>query len=752
MKRNSWAVVAAATLWAAPVFAQEDGDVPEKGVARISLINGDVKVRHGDSGDETAGAVNAPLLGGDRLSTDASSRAEVQFDFANVLRLGPMTEVRMGELADRRYEVQIAMGMVMVRVMRDNQANFEINTPSVSVRPTRRGSYRITVFPDGSSEITARSGETEVFTPRGSEVLRAGKTMRARGDAADPEFQVANEAPLDEFDQWNTNRDRDLDRSVSSRYVPADVYGVEPLDAYGSWVYDAPYGWVWVPRVDPGWAPYRVGRWSYVNYYGWTWLSGDPWGWAPYHWGRWYQGARGWSWYPGAFGPRYYWRPALVAFFGWGSGNFNLGVGFGGGWGFGNLGWVPLAPYEVYRPWYGRWGGGRNNITIVNNTNITNIYRNARFNGGRGGNGITSVRSGDFGRGRIDDGNFVRAGERDLRNVGDVRGGVPFEPNGDSRRYVDRNVDARSFPRSDENRQFFRRGNSPAANVNADPGNRRGPSFAGGAVDPGPTRGNVRTGGDTPVAGPVDAGGGNRGFRRFGAPDTGNTGIANGGGSGGFDRGSLRQGGEPDNAPRTDGRGNNGWRRFDPSTNTSPRNRGGDVSIAPPSADRGFRSAQPDAVGNPRSRGGFRGEAPANPTQDGWRVFDGRNGARAAQPLPQPVPESSPRTDGGFSRRNRGDFSPAPINPPAQSFPQFSSPRMRGNQQPVQISPPIVRDRGNFNRGGGGGGGDIGRRSMSSGGFGSARPMGANPAPRGGGGGGDGRAEGGGGGPRNRGR
>ena len=113
------------------------------------------------------------LLTGDRVYTSGNSRAELQFDFANLLRLGPMTEVRMGELADRHYEIHLASGLVMVRVNQDNQAQFEIDTPSISIRPTRRGSYRIEVLPDGTSEITVRSGEAEIFSPQGSETLGA---------------------------------------------------------------------------------------------------------------------------------------------------------------------------------------------------------------------------------------------------------------------------------------------------------------------------------------------------------------------------------------------------------------------------------------------------------------------------------------------------------------------------------------------------------------------------------------------------
>ena len=111
-------------------------------------------------------------------------------------------------------------------------------------------------------------------------------------------------------------------RSIAPRVIATsvpDIVGAEDLDQNGRWNNDPQYGNVWVPNVDPGWAPYRVGRWVDEPYYGWTWVSGDPWGWAPYHYGNWYMSSFGWAWYPGPFGGRHYWRPALVGFFGWGA-------------------------------------------------------------------------------------------------------------------------------------------------------------------------------------------------------------------------------------------------------------------------------------------------------------------------------------------------------------------------------------------------------------------------------------------------
>ena len=182
-----------------------------------------------------------------------------------------------------------------------------------------------------------------------------------------------------------------------------------------------------MPNNEPSdWAPYRDGSWQDVDYYGWSWVGNEPWGWAPYHYGNWYRASFGWAWYPGAIGPRHYWRPAMVGFFGFGEPGFGVSLGFG----YGNVGWVPLAPFERYHPWYGRGFVGGRNVAIVNNTNIANIYRNARFSGA-----VTAVRAADFGRAGVGRNAFVRPNSAELARAGVVSGGTPFAPSRTARGY-----------------------------------------------------------------------------------------------------------------------------------------------------------------------------------------------------------------------------------------------------------------------------------------------------------------------------
>ncbi len=68
-----------------------------------------------------------------------------------------------------------------------------------------------------------------------------------------------------------------------------------------------------------------------------------------------------------------------------------VGIGIGVG-GFGNIGWVPLAPYEAFHPWWGAaYAGGLNRGVSITNINVTAAYRNARV-----ANGISGMAAGDL--------------------------------------------------------------------------------------------------------------------------------------------------------------------------------------------------------------------------------------------------------------------------------------------------------------------------------------------------------------------
>lgn len=435
------AILAASTALLAQQPQQPDPagqvDEPGRAVARLGIVNGDVSVKRGDSSDWQAAAINAPLMSGDQIAVTAGGRAEVELDSSHFLRISGDTEVRLADLDNGHYQVQLSHGTVTWRVLRQTQIPAEVDTPLVGVHPGPQSTVRVEVDTDGTSHITVRHGEADVSTDKGSEKVAENTTMDVRGSISDPEFQEVAAAARDEWDGWNDQRDNYLLRAQSQRYVTSDVSGVEDLDPYGRWNYDPAYGWVWQPTVAASWAPYQNGQWVWEDYYGWTWVDYAPWGWAPFHYGYWYNRVGfGWSWYPGSRIGHVWWRPAMVGFFGWGGGGFGIGVGFG----FGNVGWIPLAPHEVFRPWYGRGGFGGGavlNAGVVRNANIIGTFRNASAVGG-----VTAVSAADFQRGNFR--NTVAVDRATLSQASLVRGTVPMTPTSQNLRFSNRTASVQS--------------------------------------------------------------------------------------------------------------------------------------------------------------------------------------------------------------------------------------------------------------------------------------------------------------------
>ena len=350
MQTQSFWVRAFASIigFAALVFSAAASADPPSRVARLGYLAGAVSLSVAGEDAWDQATLNRPLSIGDRLWVEEGARAEIQ-DGGTLIRMHASTGISVLNLDDASTQLQLTQGSLNLRVRRlaPNQV-FEVITPQLALTLRQRGDYRIAVDPQGNlTDVIVRSGQAEVSGPGAGYLIDAQQRYRFRGnDLRDNEFLAAPRP--DEFDQWASERDRALDRSVSARYVSRDVIGYQDLDANGVWGVDATYGNVWYPnQVGPDWAPYRDGHWTWIAPWGWTWVDDAPWGFAVSHYGRWANLGNRWAWVPGPMRARAYYAPALVAFVG--GDNFGLAISSGNG---GGIGWFALAPREVYRPSY----------------------------------------------------------------------------------------------------------------------------------------------------------------------------------------------------------------------------------------------------------------------------------------------------------------------------------------------------------------------------------------------------------------
>jgi FecR protein len=655
------------------------------GVARVSLIHGDVSTQRGNATDWSAAALNAPVVAGDRVSTGDKARTELQLDYANMLRLSEHTQANINTLTRSQIQIQLGRGMANYTVLKNSDADAEIDTPNVAIRTNRReSSFRILVTADDHTEVLVRKGEVEITTPQGGTRVGEGQFITVQGAGDQSQYKIGEAPARDDWDQWNTDRDNVI-RNAASRRRTNDYYvGAEDLDNHGTWSEVPDYGQVWRPNVADDWAPYRDGRWVDEPNWGWTWVSSDSWGWAPYHYGRWMMYDNAWAWWPGpAYGNPFYrpiWAPAYVSFFGYGGG---VGFGFGGGWG--SIGWLPLGPCDRFHPWYGRYGGrfGEVGFNAYNRGGFAPLHGGTRFSNVnlalhdqhfRGG---TTVSGREFGTGHMRPQPMSHAA---FQNAHFSTGRLPVTPSRESFSASGRPAAASTTRNVSQNQHFF----SARGNGNGAASSR---SLALGR--PQVANGNGRFGqsGQNGVTGSRSIGPVNNAQSR---PET---------------RGNSNLGSAP---ARNNGNSNGGgWQRFSPMP-------------ARPSSESTRQSARPGSIGQGGSAGrpSLGRPSPDRPSMD--RPSMDRSGDRS----PYGNSRSSAPESRGYSSGSRG------YNSQGQGYSGSSRP-------PLNMRQPIVTPR---SYGGGGYSGSPygGNRGGYSGGGGRPAPSygGGRSAPSYGGGGG----------------
>ncbi len=342
------ALVALAAL-ASPWALANDEDPPGR-VGRLARLQGSVSWYDAEQGQWADAELNRPLTGGDRLSTGPEGRAELRIG-STVLRLGSASEMEVLRLDDERLAVELHSGSLALRVRSTEWAQeIELLTQEARLLPQRAGHYRLDRI-DDTTQVGVWRGILRIDDAQGWTVdpgQRVDLWREGRRDGGQGVLRQSRSLPMDDgFAAWALGEDQLDTRSAATRHVSPEMTGAEDLDRHGRWETHPEYGALWFPlAVAIDWAPYRWGRWTWVRPWGWTWVDEAPWGFAPFHYGRWVHWHGRWAWSPGAYVSRPVYAPALVAWVG--GGGWGLSVQIGGP----RVGWVPLAPREVFVPYY----------------------------------------------------------------------------------------------------------------------------------------------------------------------------------------------------------------------------------------------------------------------------------------------------------------------------------------------------------------------------------------------------------------
>ncbi|HMM46834.1 MAG TPA: FecR domain-containing protein [Thiobacillaceae bacterium] len=419
--------------WAhAPAWAEDD-DAWAPTPPRLSYIDGEASYWRPGADAWAEARRNLALAAGDALYTRDGSNLEVQFGPRRFVRVEANTQLGLVSQEPQRIQFSVTGGLASfdLRSMEVGEI-LEVSTPSAVFLIEQPGYYRVEADGDATHFITRRGGEA-VLTTADGRTLRVFPSEEVVVTSGDPVQVATYAAPAaDAWDRWNDERSDRVGESISARYLPSGMYGVEELDHYGYWRVLPTYGAVWIPHgLATGWAPYSTGYWAWDPFYEWTWIDDAPWGWAPFHYGRWISVDGYWAWAPGPAGARPVYAPALVGFMVRNSGvSVRVDAGLPGLW------WVALGWGEPVIPWWGStrhrghlwWGGWTGprvvNGAVITHTNVANIGA-IHFHNAARPRSIVTVPADRHGRERM-----RAVPENRLRQVdlAPVRGALPISP------------------------------------------------------------------------------------------------------------------------------------------------------------------------------------------------------------------------------------------------------------------------------------------------------------------------------------
>ena len=341
------AVVALGMFLVTSVARADDAGQPAAGAARLSSVEGQVRIMQGGQVIADPAVINAPLFAGTQVETGDDGKAEIQFDDGTVTRLSPDSALTLTTIGGQGSQVALTGGLGYFELQGGQGGQMRVSFGESVVTATGFTVMRVKMDnPPG--ELAVFSGNAHL--ERGESIavdLHGGESVQLSGTDGS-RYNLTETIEPDSWDAWNSDRDQALNSQAADQTGAAKnfVNGENPnpawndLDANGSW-YNVPgQGYVWSPyeAANAGWDPYGNGNWISSPGYGYIWASAYPWGYLPYQCGMWnFYNGFGWGWAPGA---------------GMGMGMGGMGMG---GMGMGGMG----MGFGSCNPWWGmgRYGG-----------------------------------------------------------------------------------------------------------------------------------------------------------------------------------------------------------------------------------------------------------------------------------------------------------------------------------------------------------------------------------------------------------
>ncbi len=242
----------------------------------INFVSGDVRLS-GAGGNQLLTSRDT-IDSGDVVVTGATGRLEVLLMPGSFLRVAENTRLAFKNVTDE-LQFDLTSGTIIVEAsgVSDDTALVEVGTPRTMVSLLRSGIYRITVSPDGTTNVAVRKGRAQLALDPPT-IIKGNNQATISGGTA----TLAKLAKKDvsEFELWSKDRAEQVainNRKIQRKTLSTTLAGLSfdglfgrSRFGHGLWVRDGFGNYSFLPFYN-GWSsPYGS---SYRNYL-WTGYGG----------------------------------------------------------------------------------------------------------------------------------------------------------------------------------------------------------------------------------------------------------------------------------------------------------------------------------------------------------------------------------------------------------------------------------------------------------------------------------------------
>lgn len=240
----------------------------------INFVSGDVRLSRAGRPDNQPLTSRDALDSGDVISTGTNGRLEVLLMPGSFLRVAENTQIAFKSATDE-LQFDVTNGTVIIEAsgISDDEALMKVGTPRTVVSLLRSGIYRITVAPDGSTNVAVRKGRAQLalsppITIKGNNQATIG------GNGGATAIAKLTKNDVSEFESWSKQRAEQVatnNRKIQRRALRSTLAGLSAdslfarnRSAFGLWVRDGFTGSYAFLPFYAGWSsPYGS---SYRNY------------------------------------------------------------------------------------------------------------------------------------------------------------------------------------------------------------------------------------------------------------------------------------------------------------------------------------------------------------------------------------------------------------------------------------------------------------------------------------------------------